>query len=320
MYASGAMGLSDGDKVITTPFSFVASTNCLLYERARPVFVDIDPDTWNMDPDATAAAVDTETKAILAVEVFGNPVYFDRYEQIAADNSIPLIEDSCEALGATLDGRPAGNFGHAGFFAFYPNKQITTGEGGMIVTDNEAFRDMCIALRNQGRHPSDSWLQHTYLGYNYRISELTAALGLAQIKRLDEMLQKRRAVASLYDSALAPLAEKGLLCLPPMHDRAAASWFVYVVRLADEFTSTDRDAVMAHLRQASIGCNSYFPPIHLQPYIMEMLGTKAGDFPVTEQIAERTIALPFSAVHTESQIARVAGELTSALDSIGKAG
>jgi len=301
-----------GDEVITTPFSFIATTNCILFERAKPVFVDIDPTSYNMDPPAIEAAITPRTKAILPVEVFGNPAHFDEYERIAEKHNLLLIEDCCEALGARLAGRPAGNFGQCGVFAFYPNKQITTGEGGMIVTDSEEVRDLCVSMRNQGR-ATDAWLAHARLGYNYRMSEITAAIGEVQISRLDEILAKRRHVAGMYDQALADLVDTGLIHLPPMVDRADASWFVYVIRLADKFTRTNRDAILDKLRAAGIGCNNYFAPIHTQPFIMNMLGTKEGDFPATEHLAARTIALPFFANLTEGQVDRTKTELSKAI-------
>ena len=306
------LGIGPGDEVITTPFSFVATTNCILFEGATPVLVDIDPASYNMDPAAIEAAITPRTKAILPVEVFGNPAHFDAYEAIAAKHGLYLIEDSCEALGAQLDGRPAGSFGDCGVFAFYPNKQITTGEGGALVTDNEALRDMAASLRNQGR-ATDAWLSHARLGYNYRMSEITAVLGKVQVSRLDEILDKRRRAAALYDAALADVAD---IHLPPMHDRPTASWFVYVIRLADRFTRADRDAVLAALRAEDIGCNNYFVPIHTQPYVSELLGTTEGDFPLTETLAARTIALPFFANLTESQVARVKAVLAAALASL----
>lgn len=303
-----ALGLGEGDEVITTPFSFVATTNCVLFERATPVFVDIDPKTYQMDPAAVEAAITPRTKALLPVEVFGNTAYFDAYESIAKKHNLAMIEDCCEALGGVLGDRPAGNFGDCGCFAFYPNKQITTGEGGMIVTDREDIRELSQSLRNQGRDSAE-WLSHARMGYNYRMSEITAVLGEVQISRLDEILAKRRNAATMYDNALKGLVEKGLLHLPPMHDRATASWFVYVIRLADRFTAADRDAIMAGLRDQEIGCNCYFSPIHLQPYIRKAFGTKEGDFPLTERLAARTIALPFFANLTQHQVARVTDAL-----------
>ncbi len=304
-----SLGIGPGDEVITTPFSFIATTNCVLFERAKPVFVDIDPETYNVDPAAVEAAITDKTKAILPVEVFGNMAHFDAYEKIARDNNLAMIEDCCEALGGRLADRTAGSFGDCGVFAFYPNKQITTGEGGMIVTDSEEVRDLCVSMRNQGR-ASEAWLSHARLGYNYRMSEINAAIGETQMQRLDEILAKRRNAAELYDQALGDIEE---IHLPPMVKRDTASWFVYVIRLADRFSREDRDAVLAHLRDAGIGCNNYFVPIHTQPYIMEMLGTKEGDFPVTERLAERTIALPFFANLSEQQVARIAETLKNAI-------
>ena len=304
-----AMGLGEGDEVVTTPFSFIATTNCLLFERARPVLVDIDPETYNMSPEAAEAALTPRTKAILPVEVFGNPAHFEEYESLAKAHKLGMLEDCCEALGATLNGRPAGSFGECGVFAFYPNKQITTGEGGMIVTDSRQIRDLCASLRNQGR-ATDAWLSHARLGFNYRMSEVTAVLGEVQMRRLEEILAKRRRAAGFYDEALADVEE---IHLPPMHDRSRASWFVYVIRLADRYTQADRDAILAHLRGNGIGCSNYFVPIHTQPYIMETLGTRPGDFPVTEQVAARTIALPFFTNLTAEQVMRVKTVLLEAL-------
>jgi perosamine synthetase len=299
-----ALGISDGDEVITTPFSFVATTNCVLFERGKPVFVDIDPETYQMDPAAVEKAITPKTKALLPVEVFGNTAHFDAYETIAKKHSLAMIEDCCEALGGMLGDRPAGNFGDCGCFAFYPNKQITTGEGGMIVTDREDIREISMSLRNQGRD-SIEWLSHARMGYNYRMSEITAVLGEIQASRLDEILAKRRNAAMMYDNALKGLVDKGLLHLPPMQHREQASFFVYVIRLADRFTGADRNSVMTGLRDQNIGCNCYFSPIHLQPYVRETMGTKEGDFPITEHIAARTIALPFFANLTSQQVSRV---------------
>jgi len=307
-----AVGIGEGDEVVTTPFSFIATTNCVLFERARPVFVDIDPETYNVDPAALEAAITARTRAILPVEAFGNTAHFDTYEQIARRRGLAMIEDCCEALGAALGGRPAGNFGQCGVFAFYPNKQITTGEGGMIVTDSPEIRDLCASMRNQGR-ATEAWLSHARLGYNYRLSEINAVLGLTQMARLDEILAARRQAATLYDQALGQLVADGLVHLPPMIRRDQASWFVYVVRLADNFSQANRNAVLAKLRASGIGCNNYFVPIHTQPYIMEMLGTRPGDFPITERIAARTIALPFFAGLSAEQVRRVAHTLSGAI-------
>ncbi len=312
-----ALGIGEGDEVITTPFSFVATTNCVLFERARPVFVDVDPESYNMDPGAIESAITPRTKAVLPVEVFGNTSHFEEYERIAEAHGLLLVEDCCEALGGGLGGRPAGSFGDCGVFAFYPNKQITTGEGGVIVTDGAEVRDLCISMRNQGRavaadseSDQSGWLTHARLGYNYRLSEIAAVLGEMQMERLDEILEKRRRVAHMYDEALADVDG---VHLPPMAERESASWFVYVIRLADRFSAEDRDAVIGHLRSEGVSCRNYFVPIHTQPYIMEMLGTRAGDFPVTERISARTIALPFFANISASQIERVRDALISIL-------
>ena len=310
-----ALGIGEGDEVITTPFSFVATTNCILFERARAVFVDIDPESYNLDPGAIEAAITPRTKALLPVEVFGNTSHFDEYERIARKHGLKMIEDSCEALGGQLAGRPAGSFGDCGVFAFYPNKQITTGEGGMIVTDSQEMRDLCDSMRNQGRATKE-WLSHARLGYNYRMSEITAALGEVQMSRLDEILEKRRRAARMYDDALADISDSGDIHLPPMPERDKASWFVYVIRLTDRFSQENRDAIIQYLRKAGIGCNCYFAPIHTQPYIMEIMGTKAGDFPVTDRIAARTIALPFFANLTKEQVLRVRSVLEKALATL----
>jgi len=306
-----ALGIGPGDEVITTPFSFVATTNCLLFVDAKPVFVDIDPDSYNMDPSAIEAAITPKTKAILPVEVFGNTAHFDTYDQIARKHDLLFIEDCCEALGGSINGKPAGSFGQCGVFAFYPNKQITTGEGGMIVTDSEEIRDMCVSLRNQGR-ATEAWLSHARLGYNYRMSEITAAVGLIQTRRLDEILALRRRAAEMYNQVLGDIEE---LHLPPMADPETASWFVYVVRLADRFDQDDRDAIIQQLRAAGIGCSNYFVPIHTQPYVTEALGVGTGDFPLTEQLAARTIALPFFARISDQQVARVKAALVEAIGS-----
>ena len=295
-----AMGLTEGDEVITPSFSFIATTNSLLFERVTPVFVDIDPVSYNMDPDAIEAAVTPRTRAILPVEAFGNPAHFDRYEQIARKHNLMMLEDCCEALGGMLKGRPTGNFGQCGVFAFYPNKQITTGEGGMIVTDDDNLAELCRSMRNQGRGAGAAWLSHERLGFNYRMSEITAALGEVQVGRLDEIIAKRRNVAERYNACLADVEE---IHLPPMVEPGNASWFIYVVRLNDRFSPADRDRVIDHLTREGIGCNRYFVPIHHQPYIQAGLGKVT--LPHTERIAARTIALPFFNKLTDEQMRRV---------------
>jgi perosamine synthetase len=305
-----AAGIKPGDEVITTPFSFVASTNCILYADAKPVFVDVDPLTMNMDVSKVEAAITSKTRAIVAVEAFGHPGGMVELEQIAQRNELILIEDSCEGFGGYAGTRPIGSFGRASVFGFYPNKQITTGEGGMIVTDDDNLAATCRSLRNQGRDGMD-WLAHARLGYNYRLSEIAAALGIAQCERLDEILAGRRKVAHAY---ISRLMTNRFLILPTISDQDVMSWFVFVVRLNDLFEAGDRDLVIKELRAAGIGCNIYFPPIHLQPYMVEKFGFKSGDFPVTEYVSNRTIALPFFTKMTNYQIDRVCDTLEKVLD------
>lgn len=302
-----ALNVGPGDEVITTPFSFIASSNCILYAGAKPVFVDICPKTLNMDPALVEKAITRRTKAILAVETFGNPGHMDAYASIAARHEIPLIEDSCEALATSLGGRPCGSFGRVGVFGFYPNKQITTGEGGMIVTDDQRLADLCRSMRNQGRavgpdqavtDPSKghnprnvgAWLRHERLGYNYRMPEINAALGVAQMRRMDEIVLKRQQVADAYMKRL--MANPNLV-LPTICPDTVMSWFVFVVRLATGYTAAERDSIIAGMRNHDVGAADYFPCIHLQPFYREEFGFEPGMFPIAESVSQRTIALPF---------------------------
>ncbi len=305
-----AAGVKAGDEVITTPFSFVASANCCLYVGARPVFVDIDPKTLNLDHTRLEAAITPRTRAIVAVECFGHPGGMKEIERIARKHELVLIEDCCEGFGGASGERPIGSFGRAGVFAFYPNKQITTGEGGMIVTDDDAFAATCRALRNQGREGM-SWLAHQRLGFNYRLSEINAAVGLSQVSRLEEILERRRRVAAWYMDCLMT---NPYLILPTIKDQQSMSWFVFVVRLNDLFSGDDRDELIRQLRAEGIGCNNYFPPIHLQPYMKQQFGFADGDFPVCEHVAGRTIALPFFTRMTEAQVRRVCRVLEPMLE------
>lgn len=325
-----ALGVGPGDEVVTTPFSFIASSNVILYVGAKPVFVDIDPKSLNMDPSRLEAAISPRTKAILAVETFGNPMHMDAYEQIAARHEIPLVEDCCEALGCSRKGRRAGSFGRVGVFGFYPNKQITTGEGGMIVTDDKRLADMCRSLRSQGRPlpamPSGSgsassqaavgiggpgvasqaqlgsWLTHERLGYNYRMSELHAAMGVAQMKRLPQIIERRQSVARMYMNQLMDARD---VMLPNVCPESIMSWFVYVVRLAAEYTREEREQIISGLRQHEIGAADYFPCIHLQPFYRERFAYRAGDFPLAESVSSRTIALPFFNSMTPGEVEAV---------------
>ncbi len=305
-----ALGLKEGDEVITTPFSFVASSNCLLFERAKPVFVDIDPQTLNLDVRRIEQKITSRTRAILAVDVFGHPAEWDELERIAGKHNLRLIEDSAEAIGAEYRGRNAGSFGDAALFAFYPNKQMTTGEGGAVLTNDEQIARLCRSLRNQGRGEGHEWLQHERLGYNYRLSDINCALGIAQLKRLEEMLKKRERVAQMYSERLQSV--KGVH-IPYAAPHVKISWFVYVIRLTERYTQTDRDRIIEGLRGRGIQCGKYFSPIHLQPFYREMFGYKPGDFPVTESVAARTIALPFYNNLTEEQIDYVVSQLKALL-------
>ena len=311
-----AAGVEPGDEVITTPFSFVASANAALYVDATPVFVDIDPKTLNIDAALVERAVTNKTKAIIAAGAFGHPAGMDKLEQIARRNELVLIENCCEGFGGKLGVgntvRPIGSFGRAGVFAFYPNKQITTGEGGMIVTDDDVFANLCRSLRNQGRDDLD-WLAHRRLGYNYRMSELHAAIGCAQVDRLDEILDGRRRAATGY---MRRLMDNRFLILPTLGEDEQASWSVFVVRLNDLFEPGDRDEVIRQLRARGIGCNNYFPPVHLQPYIRDRFGYGPGMFPVCEYVAERTLALPFFSTIAPEQIGRVCDALEDVLNKV----
>lgn len=323
-----ALGIGPGDEVITPAFSFVASANCVMYVGATPIFVDCDPRTYNMKLEDVEKAITPRTKAIIGVEVFGNPEGMAELAALAARHEIHLIEDACEGLGSRKGTDPVGRFGRAAVFGFYPNKQITTGEGGMIVTHDDKLADVLRSLRNQGRagsntstgtgvgagpassqgHPHvlptevapglgfglgaalGSWLVHERVGYNFRLSELNAALGVAQMERLDEIIEQRQRVAAAYTRNL--IGNPNVI-IPTVCEDVFMSWFVYVVRLTDQFTAADRDSIMEGMRRHEIGVSNYFPPIHLLPPYRTRFGHKPGDFPVCESVAQRTIALPF---------------------------
>ena len=310
-----ALGIGPGDEVITTPFSFVASTNVILHTGARPVFVDIEPVSLNMDPALVERAITPRTRAILAVETFGNPMHMDTYAAIAARHGLLMIEDSCEALGTRHRGRPAGSFGIAGVFGFYPNKQITTGEGGMIVTADDRLASLCRSIRNQGR-PVDPtgaqrWLGHERLGYNFRLSELQAAVGVGQMRRLEIILERRAMVASRYIARLSAITD---LVLPTVDRDTEMSWFVFVPRLGVDYGREERDEIIRGLKTHEIGAADYFPCIHLMPFIRDRLGTHPGMFPIAESISSRTIALPFHGQLTEREIDLVAQTIELLLD------
>ena len=308
-----ALEIGPGDEVITTPFTFIASMTTIMMAGATPVFVDIDPVSLNMDPKRIEAAITDKTKAILPVVVFGNPTGLDRVCDIAAKGNLVVIEDSCEGLGSQLGGRKIGTFGAMSTFAFYPNKQITTGEGGMILTDDDDLADMCVSLRNQGRGKGGGWLAHARLGYNYRLSDINCALGIAQLARLDEFIAKRRRVADMY---LERLASDQRLIVPREPEGCLVSWFVYVVRLADQYTIDQRNTVLAKMIQRGVQVSNYFPPVHLQPFMVEQFGYKPGDFPLTDAVCKSTIALPFHNHLTGNDIDFVCNQLSTCLDEL----
>jgi perosamine synthetase len=307
-----ALGIGEEHEVITTPFTFIASATSIMMTGARPVFVDIDGTSLNMDPDGIERAVTSRTKAILAVEVFGNPWGFDTVREIAEQHHLPLVEDSCEALGSALSGCKAGTFGTASVFGFYPNKQITTGEGGMIVTDDDGLADTCVSLRNQGRGAGGGWLAHERLGYNFRLSDINCALGIVQLSRLEEIKARRRQVAAWYQELLAP---EDRLIVPQEANGCEISWFVFVVQLAEPAGREDRDGVLHEMQRQGIQVSNYFPPVHLQPFIAERYGYRQGDLPITESVSGRTIALPFHNRLTQDEVALVCGTLRGILDT-----
>lgn len=290
-----ALGIGEGDEVIVPSFTFIAVANAVCFERATPVFVDIDPVTLNMDSTCVEAAITPRTRAMIIVHTFGVPAQMDALMNIASRHNLAVIEDACEAIGATYNGRLVGSFGDLSTFAFYPNKQITTGEGGAVLTRDAVLAARIRALRNQGRYPSrlpnPEWLQHAEVGYNYRLSEIACALGIVQLRRLPEILAQRAAVARSYDALLAGIdgIERPVLQLP----MRSISWFVYVIRLADHLPNGARDHVLQSLQRVGIGCGRYFAPIHLQPAYANVPSAPNARLPITEAIAQRTLALPF---------------------------
>ena len=313
-----AANIKAGDLVITTPFSFVSSSNVMLFERAIPIFVDVEPNTGNIDPKLVQAAVadlsqfgvnskqwlprstklnSGKLKAILPVHVYGQPADMDPILQTAKEFGLKVIEDACEAVGSEYKGRKAGTLGDYSVFAFYPNKQITTGEGGMIVTENDAAADLMLALRNQGRVPGDTWLQHEFLGYNYRLGELNAALGNVQLSRINEIIPKREMVARWYNERIDQIPGVESTSIVP--NTTQMSWFVFVIRTEPQI---NRDLISRGLEERGIPSRPYFIPIHLQPYMKERFGYREGDFPISEDLGNRSLAIPFSGVMTEDQV------------------
>jgi perosamine synthetase len=300
-----AVGVSAGDEVVTSPFSFVASANVMLFEGARPVFADIDPRTLNLDPDAAAAAVTDRTAALLPVHIFGYPANLPAFERMG----LPIVEDACEALGAVhADGVHVGARGNPAAFGFYANKQMTTGEGGMVTLGDGAMKERIDSERNQGRAPDMGWLDHDRLGFNYRLTDIACALGLAQLQRLDDMLAARARVAEWYREALGDIEGLGLPCRDEGGDRRG--WFVFVVQVP---RGRDRDEVIRALRAAGVQCKPYLPAIHLMSFYRERFGHREGEFPVCEDVAARSLALPFFPAMTEDQVGRVAAALREAV-------
>ncbi len=285
-----ALDISEGDEVIVPSFTFIAVANAVRYEKAIPVFVDIEPETLNLDPSRIEAAITSRTKAILVVHTFGCPAELPAILEVARRHHLMVIEDACEAIGAEFDGRKVGGWGDAGVFAFYPNKQITTGEGGVVVTENPRIASMVRALRNQGRTDSNDWLQHSELGYNYRLAEMNCALGISQLKRIDAILARREEIARKYNEKLRGMEN---LRLPALEvPRRKLSWFVYVVRLSEKFSQIHRDWITDEMHRRGIGCGRYFAPIHLQP-AYRSARRPGADLGVTEFEASRCLVLPF---------------------------
>jgi len=303
-----ALGIGPGDEVIVPSFTFAASVNCFLYEGADPVFVDIEPDTYNLDPREVEQRITPRTKAIMVVDVFGHPADWDEILRIASNHGLKVIDDSCEALGAEFRGRRLGSFGDAAAFAFYPNKQMTTGEGGIVVTNNDAIARVCRSLRNQGRAEMGSWLEHERLGYNYRMSEMSAALGVSQLQRIGEFLMRREGVARSYTERLRRF---DWVRPPVVKSHVRMSWFVYVVTLSEGLS---RDDVIRRMEDQGIPARGYFSPIHLQPYIVNFLKSEVNKLPVTESVARRTLALPFHNKLTKEQVDQVVSALSAAIE------
>ena len=301
-------GIAPGDEVITSPYSFAASANCFIYEGGVPVFADIDPRTLNLDPAAVEAAVTPRTRAIVPVDIYGYPCELDELRAIADKHDLALIQDSCEALGAEYDGEPLGSHGPGAVFAFYPNKQMTTGEGGMVTTHSEEEWRLLRSLRNQGRGDAGGWLEHVRLGFNYRMDDIRAALGIGQLEKLDEILALRDSVAQRYAELLRDIDGVELPC--ENDERHKRSWFVYVVLLPD---NAARERAIAHFERDGIGYNRYLPSIHLQPYMRERYGFAEGLCPISEDVSSRSLALPFFTALDRDAQERVAEALAAAL-------
>lgn len=308
-----ALGIGHGDEIITTPFTFISSATSIMMAGAKPVFVDIDPASLNIDPAKIEEKITEKTKAILPVVIFSNPVGLDEVCDIAVKHKLAVIEDGCEGLGSVLGGKKVGSFGTMSVFGFYPNKQITTGEGGMILTDDDGLADMCVSLRNQGRSKAGGWLGHERLGYNFRLSDINCALGIVQLSRLDDFIAKRRHVAGMYQQLLA---DDDRLIVPREPADCRMAWFVFVVRLAEKYTLRQRDAILHGMFERGIQVSNYFPPAYLQPFMAQKYGYKEGDFPVTDSVCKSTIALPFHNKLSQKEVEIVCAELKDCLSTI----
>jgi perosamine synthetase len=303
-----AAGLAEGDEVITTPFSFIASANCILYERATPVFVDIDEASLNIDPALVARAITARTRTMLPVHVFGQPCAMDELQAVCRDRNLVLVEDACEAVGAEYKGRKVGTFGKAAVFSFYPNKAMTLGEGAVVATDDPQWAELMQSLRNQGRSDGGTGYFSDRLGYNYRLDEMSAALGVAQLERLDRLLAQRQAVATRYSEMLRRVP--GVTVKSAVSSTTRMSWFVFVIHLDPRI---DRDRVIEQLEARGIPSRVYFTPIHLEPYYRQRLGFRPGDFPVAERVAASILALPFHTNLSDAEMDEVVAALQSAV-------
>ncbi len=305
-------GIKPGDEVITSPFSFIASSNPIIFEGGKPAFVDVDEKTYNINPDLISEKITEKTKAIMAVHIFGQSCDMDPIMEIAEEKGLKVIEDACESIGATYKGKKVGTFGESAVFAFYPNKQMTTGEGGVIVTNNEQIYKLCKSYRNQGRGEREEWLGHERIGYNYRMDEMSAALGYVQLKKLNWMIKQRQRIAKTYNKKLGKIDGVITPFTSPFNTK---TWFVYTIRVEE---GINRNRVMGYLNKNGVASKPYFPSIHLQPPYREMFNYKEGDFPVSESVSKSILALPFFIQLTESQINYVVDTVQSAINEISK--
>jgi perosamine synthetase len=306
-----SLNIKPGDEVITTSFSFVASSNPVIYEGAKPVFADIDEKTYNIDPEKLKAAITNKTKALVIVHLFGQPCDMDAIMKIAGERDIPVIEDACEALGAKYNKRPVGTFGKAAVFAFYPNKQITTGEGGMIVTDDDAIASFCRSVRNQGRDDTGEWLNHVRIGFNYRLDEMSCAVGVEQLKKLKFIIKRRAEIAVQYNKRFKDI--KGLI-IPYTAKNVDMSWWVYYLKVSQ---GIDRDVILEYLNKNGVNARAYFfPPIHLQPVYKEKFGYSGGELPVVERVSASGFIIPFFVGMTAKQIDKVCSVVEEAFEEM----